>query len=545
MTTETSPLAYRSDTLTALLQRALQHNSEHVAVCFSGTDYTLADIERESNRMARGLDAQGVEPGDRILTLLDNSIDSLVSWFAINKLGAVLVPLNTGLQGEFLRRPIEDSGATMIIVEAQYLDRISELAGQLVTLHTVLFRGDINASSKHSMKQHANFKVQPLDNVRAQNEEPFADRNKPEDLAMIVYTSGTTGVSKGCMLSHNFICNIGRMGGRAIGYRDDDVIWTALPLFHINAMGNFLSSLMVGATIVFADRFSVSGFWPAIEAAGATAVNVLGSMIPLIANAEDNPELHRCYGQLRTVAGAPFPAELQQKWRERFGVQRIVTPGFGTTEAALITSLEEGDLAPPGASGRRNSEFEIRIIDDEGNEVPPGSSGELICRPRFPHIMFEGYWQRPEDTAAVMRDGWYYSGDFGKVDEQGYFYFLGRKSDYMRRRGENVSAFEVENTLRQHPHIEDIAAYAVPSPLGEDDIMIAAVKKCHATLSEESFYRWIQSQVPRYALPSYIEFYSDLPRNELGKIVKRTLSERGVTAKTWIAPHPQNRSSVS
>jgi crotonobetaine/carnitine-CoA ligase len=256
-------------------------------------------------------------------------------------------------------------------------------------------------------------------------------------------------------------------------------------------------------------------------------------MISLIAHYPDTEVSKRCYGQVRAVGGSPFPAELQEIWRRRFGVKLPGTQGYGLTEAAIITTLKAGDSFKPGSSGKRNDDFDVMIVDDHDNPVPPGTAGEVICRPRRPHIMFEGYWKRPAETLKVMRNMWLHCGDIGKFDEEGFFYFVDRKKDYLRRRGENISSYEMEATFMAHEEVADIAVHAVPSKLGEDDVKVTAVLKPGSTLTPEQLCLWAVDRLPYFAIPLYIEFRTELPRNPLGKIMKYQLRDEGITAATW------------
>jgi crotonobetaine/carnitine-CoA ligase len=526
------------DTITAVLARAATRFGDRTFLRFGDDTYTYSEVASLTDARARALAGQGVRAGTTLLSMLDNSIDAVTTWFAVHKLGAVFVPLNTALKREFLLRPITDSQAQTIIIDAEYLPRLVELGLDATGLKTVIVRGQAKTSASTGVK------LIDLGELGSPEGGALPDRNRPEDLAALIYTSGTTGAAKGCMLSQNYLCSIGRMGARSLGYRGDDVIWTALPLFHINAMGTVLGAMLVGASVAIERRFSLSGFWPAIERSRASIASVLGSMIPLIASAPDTPESLRCRGQLRVVSGAPFPATLRQTWEQRFGVEWAGAPGFGTTEAALITCIDPGEIGPDGSSGRRNEVFDARLVDDEGRELPPDQPGELILRGRFPNVMFDGYWRLPEVTARAFQHGWYHSGDIGKFDAQGYFYFLGRKKEYLRHRGENVSTFELENIFREHPDIADVAVHGVPSPLSEDDIKVVAVRREGSQLTEEELYRWALERLPSFATPNYIEFRYDLPRNPLGKVMKYALEAEPITERTWRAPTKRARTEL-
>jgi crotonobetaine/carnitine-CoA ligase len=279
-------------------------------------------------------------------------------------------------------------------------------------------------------------------------------------------------------------------------------------------------------------RFSVSRFWDDVERSGATVVNLLSSMIGFIANAPDCDAAKRYYGKLRAVRGAPFTPELQQKWKERFGVTYAGSNGYGLTEAARVTMLPDDLVGPPGCSGRINDDFDVRIFDDDDNELPRRTAGEVVVRPRHPHIMFSGYWNRPEDTLRIMRNMWLHTGDIGKIDENDFFYFIDRKKDYLRRRGENISSFEMEEALKAHPAVQDIAVHAVLAE-SEDEVKATLVLKPGECLTPEEYCRWCVDRVPYFAVPRFFEIREDLPRNPVGRVLKYQLRDEGCTPETW------------
>jgi crotonobetaine/carnitine-CoA ligase len=515
------------DTVTAALARAAARFGPSIFLDFSGATHTYAEVDRLSTQLARGLIGLGVRKGDTVASVLDNNLEAVLSWFAINKAGGISVPVNTAYKGEFLRHQLNDCGARIVIAEADYARRIVEIEGGLERVSTLLQRGA-------EPVQSARLEVRALRDVFHSSSEPLEEANAPSDLAMLIYTAGTTGPSKGCMISHNYVCNLGRQVVLMECRREDDCNWTALPLFHMNATGgSILSCMFVGARVAIFPRFSVSRFWPDIRRSGATVASLLGSMITFLAEADDNPDSVACFGQLHTVRGSPFPAPLQEKWKARFGVRRAGSNSYGLTEAARVTGLQPDEQAPPGSSGRANADFDVRIFDDEDNELPHGTPGEIVVRPRRPHIMFEGYWNRPEDTLKIMRNMWLHSGDIGRFDASGYLYFVDRKKDYLRRRGENISSFEVETGLRAHPAVHDVAVHAVFSDAGEDDVKATVVLKPGAAVTEEMLCRWAIERLPYFAIPRYFEFRQDLPRNSVGRVLKYQLRQDGCTPTTW------------
>lgn len=518
----------QQDTVIAALERAVSKHPNRVLLDFSGEFHTYGDVDRQSTRLAHALAALGVQPGHTVVTMLDNNVDAVLCWFAINKLCAVSVPINTALKGEFLRHQIADAGAALVVCEAAYVERIAAVSDGLPDVKLVLTRGEPGDGRCGTLP------LASLNGHRGHDGSAFERKPNPWELACLIYTSGTTGPSKGCMISYNYMCNLARLQLRAGPANEHDVTITPLPLFHMNAMCvGVLASILVGARVAFVPRFSVSNFWPEVERSGATIASILGGMGAMLANAPDTEAGQRCKGQIHTVRGNPFTEEVKAIWRERFGAKQVGGNGYGLTEAAVITSLAGGEYAAPGSSGTRIPDFDVRIVDDLDREVPAGTSGEIVVRPLRPDIMFMGYWRRPEDTLKIMRNLWLHTGDIGKFDEQGFFYFVDRKKDYLRRRGENISSFEMEAAFARHPALAEVAVHAVPSDKGEDDVKVTAMLRPDMTLSPEDLFRWAIDAVPYYALPRYIEFRDSLPKNPQGRVLKYELRDEGCTPTTW------------
>lgn len=516
------------DTVTGAFLRSAKAYPDRLLVDFSGDRRTYAEFDRDSTALAHGLRGLGVERAEPVAALLDNTIDVTLYWIATAKIGAVVSALNTALKGEFLRNQMDNCNARVLVCESAYVSRFEPILEQLPNLKHILYRGDLPDVTLPGVK------LTPLGDLYSTAGGPIEDENKPGDLAALVYTSGTTGPSKGCALSHNYAMNLARQIIETDDRRPGEIAWSCLPFFHFNAVATtFLPAVLLGGAAYFAKRFSLSGFWADIERSGATVASLLGAMIPLVGSQEDTPEMLRCKGQLRTVAGSPFPAEMQQTYKRRFGVKQAGSSCYGTTEACLMTMLPYGTAPKPGSSGKRSRDFDVRIVDEFDNELPPGVAGEVIARPLHPHVMFEGFYRQPEATLKIFKNLWYHSGDIGKFDEDGFFYFVDRKKDYLRRRGENISMFEMENTFSQHPFLLEVAAHAVPSALTEDDVKITAVLRPGASLSEEELCRWCLDKVPYYAVPRYIEFREELPKTSTGKVEKFTLREQGCTPTTW------------
>jgi crotonobetaine/carnitine-CoA ligase len=417
-------------------------------------------------------------------------------------------------------------------VDRDLADRVRVVADGIATLEHVIVTGEVEETSERAAWH-------PWDEVTAADPKVSDPDIRSTDLNVLIYTGGTTGPSKGCMLSHNYSVTVAKQIAYQWGRTPQDAVWTPLPLFHNNAYSIALvGTLLVGGRAAVYPRFSVSRFWPEINRTGATMASSLGSMVALLADDPDRPEMPRSGAPganttLRFISGAPVPQALSERWIERFGI-RPFDGGYGTTETALLTLLPPGTTNKPGATGVLNTEYwDVRIFDDGDQELPTGTAGEIVARPRKPGIAYDGYWGRPQATLDSYRNLWHHSGDIGRVDEDGYLFFLDRKADYLRRRGENVSSAELEAVFAKHTDVVDLAVHAVPSPLGEDDIKVTLVLKEGSTLTEAALFQWSVERIPYFALPAYIEFRADLPRTGLGKILKNRLRDEGITATTW------------
>ena len=517
------------DTMLAAFGRVVAQAPTRIFLDLLGGDtYTYGEFHRLTNRLAHALADLGVRAGDTVVSMLDNNVDAVAAWFAINKIQAISVPLNTALRGEFLRHQIHDSGSAIVICEPEYLVRIAAIAPQLPHVKLVLHRGALDAMPECAIA------VAPLDKHRGTDDSPLLSAARPSDLSCIIYTSGTTGPSKGSMQSYNYLCNLARTRLKANPATPEDITYTPMPLFHNNALATGVTATVLsGGRIAIAPRFSVSAFWTDVEQTGATIVSLVGTMAMLLADAPDNAAAKRCFGRVHTVRGVPFSDAVKEAWRSRFGARFVGSNDYGMTEAAVITTLPGGVYAAPGSSGKRFADFDVRIFDDDDHELPANTPGEVVVRPMKPDIMFQGYWRRPEATANAMRNQWFHTGDIGKFDDAGFFYFLDRKKDYLKRRGENISSFEMETTFKQHPDIAEVAVHAVPSSLGDDDVKVTAVRKPGSTLTEEALCRWSIERVPYFAVPRFIEFRDTLPQNTQGKVLKFQLREEGKTPGTW------------
>jgi crotonobetaine/carnitine-CoA ligase len=511
-------------TVIDLLRLRLESDPDGEYLDVVGTKLTAADVAESGARIAAVLADLGVQRGDRVATLVENSPEGLLAWWGTLLTGAIAVPINTAYKGEYLRHQLADSGARVLLVGPSLLDRAARIEAEVESLEHVIVLGDETWCDRLAASTPA-----PLAEVR------------PSDLGTFIYTGGTTGPSKGCMLTHRYHETLSRQIGICWRRTADDVVWTPLPLFHFNAIVTaVLGPLIYGGRAAIEHRFSVSRFWPEMNRTGATVTSTLGTMAYLLAHDLDRPEMPRSGSaeantSLRLIGAAPLPVEIDSILKSRFGVDTF-SGAYGTTEASLVSWQPPGIENKPNAAGVINDEyFDVRIFDDDDQELPGGTDGEIVLRPKRAHTMFEGYWGRPEATVETSRNWWYHTGDIGRVDDEGFLYFVDRKADYLRRRGENISSFDVERILMSHGALADVAVHAVPSELTEDDLKVTATVKEGAALTENELFRWCIDELPYFALPRYIEFRTELPRSPVGRVLKRELRDEGVTTTTWDA----------
>jgi carnitine-CoA ligase len=511
-------------TVVELLDRRLDADPDAPYLDVCGATSTAAEVASVANRLANAYRELGVVPGDRVATLVENSAEAMFAWWGAVRGGAVAVPINTAYKGEYLRHQLADSGSRVLVVTADLTDRLERV--DVDTLEHVVVIGDGPGDQR-------------WDDLLGADDTPPTVDVRPSDLATFIYTGGTTGPSKGCMLSHNYHEALARQIGICWGRTADDVVWTPLPLFHFNAIVTaVLGPLVYGGRAAIYRRFSVSNFWSEMNRTQATITSTLGTMAYLLAHDEDRPEMPasgapEANTSLRLLGAAPLPVEIDERIRSRFRIETF-SGAYGVTEASLISWQPPGVRNKPNAAGIVNDEyFDVRIFDDDDRELARGTDGEIVIRPKRPQVMFEGYWGRPEATVGTSRNWWYHTGDIGRIDEDDYLFFVDRKADYLRRRGENISSFEVERIFMSHGALADVAVHAVFSELTEDDLKVTATLEAGAELTEEELFRWAVDELPYFALPRYIEFRAELPRSPVGRVLKRELRDEGVTDATW------------
>ena len=526
-------------TVRDLFERRLSNDPDSEYLDVVGIKLTAGQVMRSADRIGGALVELGTDQGDRVATLIENSSPALLAWVGTVCNGRVAVPINTAYKGDYLRHQLTDSGSKVVFVSRSLYPRVAEVADGVEDLRHIVVIEDEEEPAEAPRPDPLRVKLHGWTEIVDSGLTAPAVTIRPSDLGTFIYTGGTTGLSKGCMLSHNYHGALARQIGICWKRAADDVAWTPLPLFHFNALTTVVvGTLLYGGRGAIYKKFSVSQFWPEMNRVAATLTSTLGTMAYLLAHDVDRPEMPRsghpsANKTLRMLAAAPLPPEVDEVIKNRFELETF-SGGYGVTEASLVSWQPPSVKNRPNAAGVVNDEyFDVRIFDDDDNELPAGADGEIVLRPKKPHVMFEGYWGRPEVTVETSRNWWYHTGDIGRIDEDRYLYFVDRKTDYLRRRGENIASFEVERILMGHGALADVAVHAVPSQLTEDDLKVTATLAEGADLDEESLFRWCVDRLPYFALPRYIEFRHSLPRSPVGRVLKRELRDEGITPTTW------------
>ncbi|MBI4608259.1 MAG: AMP-binding protein [Candidatus Rokubacteria bacterium] len=516
-----------------LAQRASLRPDRPFLQSMGGPPLSYGEADRRVNRLAHGLLALGIGRGDRVLIMLPNSIDYMLTWWAANRIGAVEVSVNTAYKGYFLEHLVNNSGGRIMVVARELLGQVAPSEEKLTQLETLVVheggRGEPGAPP--SFKR---FRVLAFEELDARREDPPGIALSPRDLCAIMYTSGTTGPSKGVMMP-NAQCHLfAECTASLTRLTEDDVYFVATPLYHGNApIMQVYPSLLVGARAVIGPRFSASEWVRQVRQAGATVTNLLGVMMDFIFRQplRDDDRQHR----LRLVLGQPAPAAIVEEFKKRFGVARILEY-YGMTEIGVVTMMPYDDVRP-GSCGKAVSEwFDLRIADPETDEeLPPGQVGELLVRPKAPWVFNQGYWGAPDQSLEALRNVWYHTGDALKRDEDGYYYFVDRMGDVIRRRAVNISSFDVETVIGEHPAVRECAAVAVPTEFagGEDEVKVCVVLHAGARIVPEEFLAWCEDRLPYFAVPRYVEVVAELPRTPSNKVQKYLLRQAGITAATW------------
>jgi crotonobetaine/carnitine-CoA ligase len=485
---------------------------------FGSTVVSYGEVHRRALRYAGALERVGVGRGDLVAIMMNNSIDYVALYFGLAYRGAAVVLVNTAFRGYMLEYVLNDAACRLAVVDAGLLPVVRESAPRLAALRQILVAGGAPDAARDGAETPGIDLVDlgpAVDTAAECAPDPAVGYADPH---CVVYSSGTTGPSKGIVISNGHAVAKAFEVIRICGFGPDDVLYSPLPLFYsMGLLRGVLSVALVGASIVLRDRFSVSAYWDEVRDHGVTVAHSVFSLPRMLSSAPPTPRDrdHR----LRCM----FNARHDPEFTERFGVRLI--EGYGLTEAgnAIFSRVEEPPV--PGSCGRVSDEWAVRLADPDGQEVPVGEVGEILIRPLEPQRVMLGYLNKPEATAAATRDLWLHTGDLAAVDQHGFYFYKGRLKDMIRRRGQNISAWEVEQIILEHPGVGEVAALAHPSEVGDDDLRVVILPAEGARVDPAEVARYCLKRMPDFMVPRYLEVVDELPRTPSGRVEKYRLAQ--------------------
>lgn len=485
-------------------------------------EMTYREVDEHTDALATGFAGLGLAHGDRVLLMMPNRVETVLSWFALSKLGVTEVPVNNDYKGVFLEHVVNWSRTSTMVVDADLLGQVIASAERMPDLRTLVVVGE------HDLELPAALEVHRYESMRTSGGGGEREVPAPSDVGTILFTSGTTGPSKGAMLSFSQVHLNAERNRELLGLRRDGTYMIELPLFHINGQLAVYSALLMAARVRVEERFSASRWLERVKASGATHTSMLNVMLPFILNQEERPD--DADQALESVWVAPAPEDLAGEFCRRFGVSRMTT-SYGATEIGMIARrvLPSG---PRGSCGTIGDFYEVRIVEPETDEeVTLGEPGEILVRSKAPWTTTLGYLGMPDRTVEAFRNLWYHTGDLGKVDGEGWLTFLDRTSDRIRRRGENIASSQVEAVIVEHPAILDCAVVAVAADeRGGEDELKAVLVLAEPAPSAAEVWEWCDERLPYFAVPRYLDFKQELPRTPSQKHQKYQLRDEGVSA---------------
>lgn len=484
----------------------------------NGDRWTYAELRARVVAKAVGLQRLGVKQGDHVAAWLPNGREALLALYAVNYLGAVFVPFNTAYRGNLLEHVLRNSDATLLICHSGLLDRLEGIDSAAIA--TVAVVGEGAAPTRFASVDFAGLDGAEVDLV------PLVRPIEPWDNQSIIYTSGTTGPSKGVLSSYcHLYTNAGPDSWHFI--TGEDRFLVNMPVFHIGGLGIPFVMLARGGSIALMENYSTERFWDFVRDTDCTAMFLLGVMATFLmkAPASIRDREHR----IRAAFMVPL-TEAAGPFHERFGID--VYTIFNMTEISSPI-VSEPNPVKLGTCGKVRPGVDVRLVDGNDCEVPVGAVGEMLVRTDRPWAMNSGYYKNPEATAQAWRNGWFHTGDAFRRDDEGYFYFVDRVKDAIRRRGENISSFEVEGEIIAHPAVREAAVIGVPSEFSEDDVMACIAAVSGQAIDCAELIEFLAARMSYFMIPRYIRIMDELPKTASAKVQKADLRVAGVTLDTW------------
>nr|WP_090342829.1 AMP-binding protein [Mycolicibacterium malmesburyense]CRL73439.1 acyl-CoA synthetase [Mycolicibacterium malmesburyense] len=503
-------------TVASVLDRRADQFGDRVMMSIDGTPITFTQMRDRSRAAASILADRGVGRGDTVALFAETCAEWVYFWLGAARIGAVSAAVNAANKGDYLAGALNLSQARLVVTDAARLDRFTEVAERLHTAAEALLLDDSVATRLTA--------VQPP----MSSSEP----TESDEVGALFFTSGTTGPSKAVATTWHYLFVAAATVASAWEYGRGDVIWTAMPLFHLSAAPTVLAPMLVGGTSVLASAFHPPGVWDELTACGAAGFAGAGAMVSMLWNLPPSPRDAQL--GIRFISAAPISREMYRAIEDRYRC-RVVTM-YGMTEAFPLAYKAVSDDGVPGTSGQVNPAFEVRIVDGDGRPVAADVTGEIACRPRTAHVMSEGYVSSAPGHRGLRIDPhpeWFRTGDLGFLDENQNLTFVDRAKDSLRRRGENISSVELEQAVMRHPAVAEAAAVGVPSELGEDDILVVVAVRPGATVDFSELLDFCAARMPYFCVPRYLEVLDEIPKNIIGRIRKDLLRGRGLGPGAW------------
>jgi crotonobetaine/carnitine-CoA ligase len=500
---------------------------DRMAIEIAGEQRSYAALDDVTDRCAAGLADLGLEPGEHVSLMMLNSLRNIDAWFGIQKAGLVEVPIHTAARGTGLQYIVDHADARAMVIDEGFLPYLATVADQLPRLEHVIVHAD--GSGNAGIDLPSRMVRHDLEDIVAASGPPPAVRLDRKQTAVILHTSGTTGPPKGVVLSHQAVLHLTRHLVWLMEYTSDDRLYTAFPLFHNNAKyTSVCAALEAGGSVVLDQRFSVSRFWPTIREKEITAFNYMGALLMMLNKQEERPD--DADNPVRIAFGAPCPVEIWEDFERRFGMKLVEV--YGMTECPMSTE-NRLDNRRIGSAGKASMTYDVRIVDENDDFCGADEPGEIVVRPRMAGALFTEYYKRSDATVESWRNLWFHTGDRGRMDAEGFLYFIDRMKDCIRRRGENISSWEVESTINTHQAVLECAAYGVPSPLTEYEVAIAVTFHPGQHVDPVELLDYCDGRLPHFAIPRYVRIMDELPKNHAQRVQKYMLRDDGVTTDTW------------
>jgi len=485
-----------------LLDRQSNKLSDKVFIIWDEQSITYFEFNHNVNRTANYLKSLGISKGTHVAFLLPNNLSFLLLWFALAKIGAVMVPINTSLKRDGLTYILEQSDSKYLFVD-QHL----YMENELQKIPETIVKSIITEQQLMEI-------IREFSHVF-----DISHDLKSSDPMSIVYTSGTTSLPKGAVNSQTAYYEAGKDMAKFLGMGEEELMYIFLPLFHVNPqLYGVMSSLYNGSTILLDRKFSVTGFWEKAATYHFTVFTYVGSVLSILSKKTNANQIVKT---IKKCVGGGAPRLVWEEVTNKFGIK--VMELYGMTEIGGFTTGNSVDNWKFNSVGKPRESIEVRIFNSEDEECNTGEIGEIVVRPKSPNVLFSGYYKQPEKTLESISNLWFHTGDCGYFDEQGFMHYYGRMKEIIRRKGENISPFEIETAILKHPQVAESAVVGIPDEISEEEIKVCIVlNDCHP-FSKEQFSKWLDDRLPVFMKPKYLEILPALPKTATQKIEKNKL----------------------